>query len=236
MYVSIDLNGLRFLHKHSDVKTVCNLVHIECPDLDVAVTPCDISGFVSDLTMLELAMLYRNTTGHDHSAANSASLRGVLADLGQRLPCTDADPFEAEQQAAKLSGQHSPHKYVRGAYTPGKVLELFPLTAERNPDEANVPALQPVTLRTPSAPTVAPVTPRSHPVPAQRAAPTASRGGGRAVIWEVADSMWEKAGKPTSKDQVLALRKRIMDVLESDKGVKRTSASSELGQWQKARI
>jgi len=57
----------------------------------------------------------------------------------------------------------------------------------------------------------------------------------REKIWAVADRMWEEAGRPTDKSKVLALRKQIMDTLEQD-GVKRTSSSNELGNWQKARI
>ena len=57
----------------------------------------------------------------------------------------------------------------------------------------------------------------------------------REKIWAVADRMWEEAGKPIEKGTVLALRKDIMNVLEQD-GVKRTSSSNELGNWQKARI
>jgi hypothetical protein len=47
--------------------------------------------------------------------------------------------------------------------------------------------------------------------------------------------MWEEDGKPTDKNQVLELRKRIMDKLELDEQIKRASSSSELGQWHKAR-
>lgn len=66
-----------------------------------------------------------------------------------------------------------------------------------------------------------------------------SAGGGRvanvaAVIYEVADAMWEAAGKPTEAKAVLKLRKEMMNELES-RGVKRTTSSSTLGAWQKDR-
>jgi hypothetical protein len=47
--------------------------------------------------------------------------------------------------------------------------------------------------------------------------------------------MWADAGKPTGASAVLALRKQIMNKLEEE-GVKRTSSSNELGNWQKARL
>ena len=72
--------------------------------------------------------------------------------------------------------------------------------------------------------------------PRPRAAPSAlPRGGTRETIWAEADRQWEEAGKPTDTSIILKLRKEIMNVLEA-KGVKRTSSSNELGNWQKFRL
>ena len=49
------------------------------------------------------------------------------------------------------------------------------------------------------------------------------------------DQLWEKAGKPMDAKVVLALRKTCMDELEAQALAKRSSASSELGNWMKAR-
>ena len=54
-------------------------------------------------------------------------------------------------------------------------------------------------------------------------------------IWDLANIMWSTAGKPTDKKLLLKLRKRIMDTL-GERGVKRTTASNELGNWQKSII
>lgn len=74
------------------------------------------------------------------------------------------------------------------------------------------------------------------PVKPAREPSGAPRGSVSQTIWAVADEMWTAAGNPVLKDVVMRLRKTIMDKLESDYGVKRTSASNELGNWQKARI
>lgn len=66
--------------------------------------------------------------------------------------------------------------------------------------------------------------------------PTAPRGGTSFTVFEVADQMWAEAGKPTELPTVLALRKKMMDVLEKDHGIKRTTSSTTLGGWQKARL
>lgn len=123
------------------------------------------------------------------------------------------------------------HVSCLGCHTPANCAEM------RNCLNASVYAAQAaqqlITLRA----TRTPATPGSRPLPAANpapAAPPAPRGGGRALIWAHMDKIWEAAGKPTQASTVLALRKRCMDELEPQ-GVKRTSASSELGNWMKAR-
>lgn len=64
----------------------------------------------------------------------------------------------------------------------------------------------------------------------------APKGGTSNLIWDVADEMWRAAGSPKDVKIVLALRKSIMQELESSHGVKKNTASNELGKWQKSRI
>lgn len=64
----------------------------------------------------------------------------------------------------------------------------------------------------------------------------APKGGTSNLIWDVADEMWKAAGSPKDVKVVLALRKSIMQELESSHGVKKNTASNELGKWQKSRI
>ena len=54
------------------------------------------------------------------------------------------------------------------------------------------------------------------------------------IIHNVANRIWEDAGRPSTVKEVLVLRKAIMNHLERNLGVKRTTASSELGNWQKS--
>lgn len=53
-------------------------------------------------------------------------------------------------------------------------------------------------------------------------------------IWQHADRVWSEAGQPTGKG-LRKLRIQMMDELEGH-GFKRTTLSTELGKWQKARI
>ena len=241
MYVSIDRENLRFLHKHEDVHVVCNLVHIEAPHVAISIEPYDTRHFLSNWTDMEMTMLYRNTTGVDHTGRHGEALRALLAELAERLPVSDVNKFELDRQAAYIAEDNSePMRYVKGATRPGVAAELFPLTAPKNENEdAVIPVRKlyapqrPAQAKTSARPTV---TPGPTAKPAQRAQSVPKAGGVRATIWEVADKLWEQAGKPTAKSEVLALRKRMMDVLETDYEVKRTSSSNELGQWQKSRV
>jgi hypothetical protein len=78
--------------------------------------------------------------------------------------------------------------------------------------------------------------PRQQGAVASTQAKTAPRTGNRAVIWEVADRMWNEAGSPLDVPRMLELRKAIMDNLGAEHGIKRTTSSTALGEWQKARL
>lgn len=71
---------------------------------------------------------------------------------------------------------------------------------------------------------------RSSTPTVRKTGPSLPRGGNKAVIWDVADMIWDNANSPKDKPTVLKLRRAIMDHLEGQ-GIKRTSASSELGKW-----
>lgn len=236
MYVSIDRENLRFLHRHPDFLVVSDLVHIEAPHVYVLITPFRTGAELKGWTDMELKMLYRHTTGMELAPNHSRKdVQALLAEVVDRLPVTDVNKFELDRQAAYLGEENeTPYKYVKGATRPGLPAELFPLTAKAPADVGAAIAAQRPAQAATSAP--ASVTPAKVAKAPQRA-PAAPRSGGvRGTIWEVADAMWEKEGKPTARAEVLALRRRMMDVLETDYDVKRSSASNELGQWQKARL
>ena len=48
--------------------------------------------------------------------------------------------------------------------------------------------------------------------------------------------MWNDAGSPKDTSVVLPLRKTIMAELEANHGIKRTTSSTALGEWQKLRL
>ena len=222
MYVSLDMQNMKIVHKHSSVNAVCNLVHIELPDVAVNVCPIDMT--VKHKTDMEIKMLFRSCFPGQADHMPVAEMKSKILQFAEEFPVTDLDELEVKRQADSIrDGDKKAYKYVKGSFRASRPAELFAdVTGDAVRAGATVPA----------SGAARPVRPAAAP----RAATGAPRAiGVREKIWAVADRMWEEAGKPTEKSTVLALRKDIMSALEQD-GVKRTSSSNELGNWQKARI
>lgn len=222
MYVSLDMQNMRIVHKHSSVNAVCGLVHIELPDVAVNVCPIDMT--VRHKTDMEIKMLFRSCFPGQADHMPVAEMKTKILQFAEEFPVTDLDELEVKRQADSIrDGDKKAYKYVKGSFRASRPAELF---ADATGDAVRAGAT------VPASSAARPVRPAAAP----RAATGAPRASGvREKIWAVADRMWEEAGKPTEKSTVLALRKDIMNALEQD-GVKRTSSSNELGNWQKARI
>ena len=255
MYIMIDMDRMVFLRKHPDLFLLTDLAIIECPNISISIQPCDASTFLKGETDYELKLLYNNTTNSAQTFYGDG-LRAVLGELVHRMPVTDAIVSEVTRQADALGEDNKvPHCYVKGSKSAikspsGALRDGFVTTV--SPDEALFNRLagdlfatlypdaaqQAKAQAAQRAPMVqANSSARGSGAPALKRNTGAPRSGNvRGTIWEVADKMWEDAGKPTDKKDVLTLRKSIMDTLESTHNVKRTSSSNELGNWQKARI
>lgn len=222
MYVSLDMQNMRIVHKHSSVNAVCGLVHIELPDVAVNVCPIDMT--VKHKTDMEIKMLFRSCFPGQADHMPVAEMKSKILQFAEEFPVTDLDELEVKRQADSIrDGDKKAYKYVKGSFRASRPAELF---ADATGDAARASAT------VPASSAARPVRPAAAP----RAATGSPRASGvREKIWAVSDRMWEEAGKPTEKSTVLALRKDIMNALEQD-GVKRTSSSNELGNWQKARI
>lgn len=130
MYITLDMQALRVMHAHSDVRVCRVLADIELPQVPVRIMevrfPQDLSGF----TDYELQLLYKSTTGQaapgyfrDHV------VRGCTAAI-LALPETDAVLEEAQAQAATIpEGDAERYRYVRGSRRPMLVSELFEFPA-----------------------------------------------------------------------------------------------------------
>lgn len=240
MYVSIDMQNLRVLHAHQVPGVVHDLVYLECANLDhviVANTSSDL--FLEQLTDMELKKLYHNTTGGSAALWDALAIRHALAGLLAAVTPVKVDHNELEAQCDYATSAREEHdrtvmKYASGSKRPALVQELFPIKTQ--PMAAWHDATQRGTQR--AATPYTPATPDPN-APRPTAAPRAARTPGpsaRPTIHRVADEMWENAGKPMNKELVLALRKKMMQVLETEHGIKKTTSSTALGDWMKTRL
>lgn len=243
MYILIDRERMVLLHKSQDVNSLANVAWIECHNAVYCIFPLDDATGFRDFTDMELGILYRNITGKDYHSLNRPQLLQVIFDLCSRIPESDINAFEADRQAEFVKeGDERRWLYVRGASRPAQKADLFEPecktteqseTEETNARSGKLPALQRKAVpRKPSTGSESTVVNAQQPAKAQSGP---KRGTAKAIIWSVADKMWEDSGKPTDKTEVLSLRKVIMGHLEKEEGIKRASSSSELGQWHKTR-
>lgn len=255
MYILIDLDRMVFLRKHPDLFLLTDLAIIECPNSTISIQPCDAPTFLKGMTDYELKLLYTNTTNGIQSFYGNG-LRSILGEIAYRMPIADVLVSEVSKQADALGENNDvPHCYIKGSRSAikscgGALSDGFVTTV--SPDEALFNRLSGDLFAT-----LYPDAMQQAKAQAAQRAPMLQANGSargsatrtlglntatprssnvRGTIWEVADKMWEEAGKPKDKKDVLALRKNIMDTLESAYNVKRTSSSNELGNWQKARI
>ena len=222
MFVSLDKGRMQVVHKHHSVNAVFDLVQIELPNSAVEICAPDL--IVKAKTDLEIKMLFRSCFPGVDDHIFISDMKALIAAFVAEMPETDLDEVELRKQAESIHAlDKKAYQYVKGSFRASRPAELF---AEAARDVASA-------VSTVAAPAVArPVRAPAAPRPTNS---TPRVAGVREKIWEVADHMWEEAGKPSEKSRVLALRKQIMDKLERE-GVKRTSSSNELGNWQKARI
>jgi hypothetical protein len=135
MFVSIDMDALRFLHKHHDHETVSAVSWLECgQQVSIRVEPYhDRSMFLRNVSELDVRMLYKNTTGQALPRdADAMAVRYQLADVVQLMPTSRVLTHEVLAQVAAVDDRlHAGERfaYALGALTPAQPGELFPLKA-----------------------------------------------------------------------------------------------------------
>ncbi len=247
MFVLIDMKQLAITHKHRDREVLAGLSWIECLNAAKVLPLGRPSLFAENLTPLEMQKIYLAATGAELKAYGNM-MATVLHEAALRMPESVANKAEVEAQVlCVLPADRNSYRYVAGAKVPENIDGLFaaePLTVERNVSaEQNAAKL----IAQYAAPAVPPLPAGAVPAastglntpaaPAAPRAPSAPRqGGSRETIFKVADEMWAQAGSPRDPQLVLKLRKEIMTVLESQHGVKKTTSSTALGDWQKQRV
>lgn len=239
MYISIDHDKMRFRHKHPDFRVIANLDYIAGAWTSVGPAEFDTikRGHFTDM---ELGLLYKHTTGHDHIPAVGDALRMILTELAELFPVTDVDPVEAEAQAAWLE-ERDPDKargtkgkqvkgwaYVRGSKVPRRTDDVLwpdplPMTPEQvgNAVRKHTAAQAARAAARPATP--APPVPSAPPAP--RKAASRPRTGVCAQIWEVLDAERAATGEAPSRDRVKELA--------AQHGWNKNTASVQSAAWRK---
>lgn len=222
MFIALDYKRHTFLPlAHSSLETLCDLVVTEAPDVPVHVENITYP-FLGSWRDLDCIMLYKNTTGQTATKIGD-DLRVLLMELASRIPECNVNVGATAQRAEQVEETGEPCK---------RIFVMGPVKLQQAADEREVlgrPRVRPVAREIPRVNTSTAGAPRSGPsVPRM--------GGAREIIWSVADTMWQAVGSPKELPKILILRKEIMAKLESDHGVKRTTSSNELGNWQKAKL
>lgn len=244
MHVAIDITALRFTHIHRVREIVWGLTVLECaPIKSILYDSTERPEFLDGLGAAQLTAIYLNAVGQVAVTTDQLVLREALALYAESVLPMLVDETELERQIASVEDKLrspvnvAPHyRYTLGAKVPALATEDKFTFATRKlaftlADEAAKRAPQ----RRATRPAVAAPAAATPPVaPAPRA--ERSRSSVRPVIWSVADKLWGEAGKPTAILVVLELRKKMMNELETEHGVKRTTASCTLGEWMKDRL
>lgn len=247
MHVAIDMDKMRVLNVHRVQDILHGLVQLEAANVKhVKFENTDSPYFLAGLKVLQMQLLYTSVTGEGGQALTHMQRRAVLTVAIASMKPMLVDDQELDRQLKSVEvqlklpiGKVPFYKYALGGKTPKTVDDITPrgvqLTdAMRDAAKGAATALQPLPQATIPAPapagTVRQKTGVSRPAGAE---PT---GGVAGEIWMVADKMWKEAGSPKEVKTVLALRMKMMEVLEKDHDIKRTTASNTLGQWQKARL
>ena len=253
MYISIDRERTRFLHKHADFRTVCNLDYISQVIKRTDVEPIDIgTHFLMHWTELELRLLYHKCVTGDNvkepRCPHAGSvLRAVLLEMAERMPATDADSAEAEAQAAWIENQlaietqHADfdpegYQYVRGSKMPARKSSLFGHTACEmlSPEEAAKVAHARITAQATRASALAhtqasvaaqaAVSAPAQPKPARPSA-GAPRSGVCKLIWEALDAERVRISDIPSRD--------FIKTHAASQGWNASTASVQYAAWKK---
>jgi len=234
MYISIDMEELRFLYKHESLEVVADLIFIAGKISSCDVGSCGNPHMFSEMTEMEKGKLFKNTTGQN-PPFTAYQLTMALVELTNKFESTPAAPWFARGQADYLEGKYpegvpAGYVFVDGSSRPSKgQIPLFSPLAVTAEEVAQA-------IRTRATASVKPA-PLVQPAPAPKPAVKAQRAGSsKPTIWKVADEFWVKSGSSKVKEELLKLRITIMQSLEAEYGIKRTTSSNELGNWMKNKL
>jgi hypothetical protein len=239
MNILIDMQNLRFVHKHPHGPALLFLAEIEMPHIAVRVEPCDCDSFLRGMSDMEMFLLYKNSLG-EHPKYVGDKLRAVLIECVNRMPETQLNIDEVRMQAGNISANDKrQYKYIRGATHAQCLEDLFDIPAlvvtqstwentialngpryvaqelfpGVNYDEDYRQAIDHIAKSNPLAPT---------PVDQEE-------------LFAIMDSIMEDAGTPSEPDALAKVMQDIVDALVESFNLAPKRAQNEFILWARAR-
>lgn len=234
MYVTVDKDGMHFVHAHPDYRVCSALANIELAHVAVSVQPCEDANCFRGYTDLELHKLYQSATGSKFPGYSRPHLQQAVSAAAMNLPVTDATLADAVAQSQAVAGDKAGrYRYVKGALRPAPVDELWQVTTLRSSvcDPAQLAAqgaALAAAVPTPAPP--APAPPRPAQAPARAAPSTPAAGSVTDRIFAACDTVL--AGLPLPHDRAACeqARKLAIPLLEAA-GVNINSARKGSSMW-----
>lgn len=222
---------------------LCLLAYLELETKAWEVFPLDDATQLTKYTDSELKLIYRNLSKQGANL-NRGQLLQVLFDMLLAAKTQKLNVSQLERQIQYRDAANAPEamwSYVADSNVPARAQEsitgglicpVLPIVEQSAKDGA-LPALK--RKKSPSVTFEACKKPENKAPKQPKEGGSSKAGTKKAIIWEVADELWESAGKPTDKKLVLALRLEIMATLTEQHGMSRNSTSCALGKWHLAR-
>lgn len=258
MYVSIDMDALRFLHKHHDHETVSAISWLECgQQVSILIANTDADEFIRGVAHGDLCHLYKNVTGDDYRETQwgdrADQFRERLREAARNMPTTTAVTAEVLAQVEAVDDRlHNGERfsYALGSTVPAQQAELFPLlpvapmappqfaTADmraeriRTARQAREEALRNAVAEDPKQPDQAEA-PKPEPVKKPK------RTSVQPVVFAAAEKAWLAAGGDKAATSIEGpawdkVRKEVTEDLETQ-GYHPTTIRIKLAKWAKER-
>lgn len=246
-YTCLDMDNLRILFKVPDIRTAGLLSALEHLEVTQWTFPTDWKGLWRRLSMHEMRILLKNSTGEDYKGTNVRELGDKVLAALEASPMSDVNGFRLMQQAgpnelpcdapltdADLEGRThvskpapaAPPRSVAPSIPPAPGIPSAPPLIAQPWAVPKAPAAPSI----PSAPPMAtvPSVPRAPTPPSVPKAPPTKGATGR--VWEIADEQYELY-KKLDHSNIKLLRAAVIEACEAE-GLNPGTAATQFGKWK----
>jgi hypothetical protein len=236
MNVLIDRERMVILAKHRKMNVLSCLAWLTYPNAMTTIVVCS-NKVDSNLTDMELKFLCQNTTelANDDIArmTTRSTLERMVLHLVESVPEFECNEIELRNQADKIKEENmDTYCYVPGSRSPCVKPDIFSDFVKVDRKTLNFDYSSENLVHEKLSVINRSIT----DVKAAQTKQTVSGGRVKDTIWEVADKIFSSGQHVASVEGLKKLRAQAMLILEQEHEIKRTTSSTELGNWQKNKI